>query len=125
MRFERGAVRLALQLEVVPRFGGGDLGARELRFGGSQLDDGGLLRGRAVVRVVGRRGGSGCVVDLRVDPDAAHQQEGGEDDREKLLALGRLDFLDVDACAHFASLLVRARSWTISSQSSASAIRSS
>ena len=54
MRFERGAVRLAPQLEVVSGIRSGDLSPGELSLCGSELIDGSLLGGGSPVREIGR-----------------------------------------------------------------------
>src|SRR4029453_16032319 len=66
------------------------------------------------------------VVDSLVRPDAADQQEDSEDECKELLAGGRLDLLRVGTFAPAAfPLFVLGRSSTMSSQSSAFAIRRS
>ncbi len=60
-----------------------------------------LLGRRSAVGEVGRRGRADGVVDLHVDPDPSDQEEQGENGREQLLALGRLDLVDIHARAHF------------------------
>jgi hypothetical protein len=122
---ERGPVRLATKLEIVP-------GRRLCLCRGVQLPlrlpesvERGLIL-RAWLDEFGADRLPHLVVDPLIRPDAADQQEDRKDDDQQLLALRRLDVLDLDACAHLESpLLVLGRSSTLSSQSSASAIRMS
>jgi len=120
------AVCLASQLEVARGGPNANQGGPKALVRGIHAPDGCLLLRRPAIIEIGRGRVPYDVVDLLVCPHSADQQEDRENYGEELLAFRRLDVLDVDCRAHFESpRFVLGLSSTISSQSSASAMRRS
>ncbi len=97
VRIERRAVLLARELDVLPRLRLSRLrGEEPLLRDAVAVDRRLLVRSRSAEldRV------ADPVVDLLVDPDPADQQEHDHHEREQLLALRRVQLLDVNARRH-------------------------
>src|SRR5919198_3779725 len=123
VRLERGAVGLAAHLEVLQRLLASALCPEQALRGGLFAHDRGILAEglRRHAYVV-----ADDVVDACVRPDAAEKQKYRQHDRQQLLGSRRLQLLYIRSPIHLRPppLIVLGRNSTISSQSSASAMRS-